>query len=104
MTGIGAVKVRAPCAGDRGAGHDDPGRIRFSSSLLPAYARRSKSLEALIPILSLKGVSIGDFKKALAALLGKDAPVLSASSIARLKGGWEVDLARWRTRDLAAKG
>jgi hypothetical protein len=52
----------------------------------------------------LKGVSIGDFKKALAALLGKDAPVLSASSIARLKGGWEVDQARWRTRDLAAKG
>lgn len=103
MTGIGAVPVRAPRVRDRGAGCENPDRIRFSSALLPAYARRSKSLEALIPILYLKGVSTGDFEEALAALLGKDAPGLSASSVARLKEGWETDLARWRTRDLAAK-
>ena len=52
--------------------------------LLPPYARRSKSLEVLIPILYLKGISTGDFTEALAALLGPDAGGLSASSIARL--------------------
>ena len=54
-------------------------RIRFSSAILPPYARRSKSLEVLIPILYLKGVSTGDFDEALVALLGKDAGGLSAS-------------------------
>src|SRR4029077_10088153 len=52
------------------------------------YARRSKSLEVLIPILYLKGVSTGDFEEALVALLGKDAGGLSASTIGRLKDAW----------------
>ena len=56
-----------------------PEHIRFSSTILPPYARRSKSLEVLIPILYLKGVSTGDFEEALAALLGKDAGGLSAT-------------------------
>ncbi len=63
-------------------------RIRFSSAILPPYARRSKSLEVLIPILYLKGVSTRDFEQALAALLGHDAGGLSASTVARLKEGW----------------
>src|SRR2546429_2126178 len=59
MTGIGAVRVRCPRVGDRvGEGGE---RIRFSSAILPPYARRSKSLEVLLPILYLKGVSTGDF-------------------------------------------
>ena len=71
MTGIGPVAVRAPRVRDRtGLGAD---RIRFSSALLPPYARRSKSLEVLIPVLYLKGISTGDFAEALAALLGPDA-------------------------------
>ena len=58
MTGIGAVAVRCPRVRDRvGEGVE---RIRFSSAILPPYARRSKSLEVLIPILYLKGVSTGD--------------------------------------------
>ena len=66
MTGIGPVAVRGPRVRDRtGLGAD---RIRFSSALLPPYARRSKSLEVLIPILYLKGISTGDFTEALAAL------------------------------------
>ena len=82
MTGIGPVAVRAPRVRDRtGLGAE---RIRFSSALLPPYARRSKSLEALIPILYLKGISTGDFAEALAALLGSDSGGLSASTIARL--------------------
>ena len=71
MTGLGPVAVRAPRVRDRnGAGE---GRIRFTSAILPPYARRSKSLEVLIPILYLRGISSGDFEDALAALLGPDA-------------------------------
>jgi transposase-like protein len=66
----------------------DPDRIRFSPSVLPPYMRRSKSIDTLLPILYLKGISTGDFSEALAALLGKDAAGLSASAIGRLKDGW----------------
>lgn len=103
MTGIGPVPVRRPRVRDRAAGAEDPERIRFSSAIVPAYARRSKSLEALIPILYLKGVSTGDFEEALAALLGRDAPGLSASTIGRLKEGWAEEMERWKQRDLSAK-
>ena len=70
MTGIGPVAVRQPRVRDRQA--TDPGCIRFSPSILPPYMRRSKSIETLLPILYLKGISTGDFSEALAALLGKD--------------------------------
>src|SRR6185437_3020152 len=99
MTGIGAVAVRAPRIRDRvGTGEE---RIAFSSAILPPYARRSKSLEVLIPILYLKGVSTGGFEEALAALLGKDAGGLSASTIGRLKDAWSDEHARWSRRDLS---
>lgn len=101
MTGIGPVAVRQPRVRDRAPGEGE--RVRFSPSILPAYARRTKSLEVLIPILHLRGVSTGDFEEALAALLGKDAPGLSASTIARLKEAWAEEHARWRTRDLSAR-
>jgi transposase-like protein len=101
MTGIGAVAVRCPRVRDRAVNGGE--RIRFSSAILPPYARRSKSLEVLIPILYLKGISTGDFEEALAALLGKDAGGLSASTIARLKEAWIDEHARWRERDLSAK-
>ena len=101
MTGIGPVAVRCPRVRDRlGEGSE---RIRFSSAILPPYARRSKSLEVLLPILYLKGVSTGQFEEALIALLGKDAGGLSASTIARLKEAWSEEHARWSKRDLSAK-
>jgi putative transposase len=101
MTGIGRVAVRCPRVRDRlGQGAE---RIRFSSAILPPYARRSKSLEVLIPILYLKGISTGDFGEALAALLGKDAGGLSASTVARLKEAWSEEHTRWSRRDLSAK-
>src|SRR4051812_37523190 len=102
MTGIGPVGVRQPRVRDRGAA-DDAGRVRFTPAILPPYARRSRSLEVLIPILYLKGLSTGDFEEALAALLGKDAPGLSASTIARLKEVWLDEHEHWRKRDLSAK-
>ena len=103
MTGIGPVAVRQPRVRDRAAGADDPERIRFTPAILPPYARRSKSLDTLLPILYLKGVSTGAFEEALAALLGKDAPGLSASAIARLKEGWAGEHERWQKRDLSAR-
>jgi transposase-like protein len=75
QTGIGPVDVQQPRVRDRGDGE----KIRFSPAILPRYARRSKSLDALIPILYLRGISSGDFQEALSALLGKDAPNLSPS-------------------------
>ena len=103
MTGIGPVAVRQPRVRDREAGADDAGRIRFTPAILPPYARRSKSLEMLIPILYLKGISTGDFEEALAALLGKDAPGLSPSTIARLKEVWIDEHKRWNERDLSTR-
>ena len=103
MTGIGPVPVIQPRVRDRGVSADDPGRIRFSPAILPPYMRRSKSIETLLPILYLKGISTGDFTEALAALLGKDASGLSASAIGRLKDGWQDDHTAWAKRDLSAK-
>ena len=101
MTGIGAVEVCVPRVRDRLSGTDD--RIRFSSAILPPYARRSKSLEVLIPILYLKGISTGDLAEALSALLGPNAGGLSASTVARLKEVWADEHARWLKRDLSVK-
>ena len=101
MTGIGPVAVRQPRVRDREA--TEGARIRYSPSILPRYARRSQSLEVLIPILYLKGISTGDFEEALAALVGKGAPGLSASTIARLREVWTEEHARWQKRDLSAK-
>jgi putative transposase len=103
MTGIGPVGVRQPRVRDREAATDDAARIRFTPSILPPYVRRSKSIETLLPILYLKGISTGDFSEALAALLGKDAVGLSASAIGRLKEGWQDDHAAWLRRDLSAR-
>jgi putative transposase len=101
MTGIGPVEVRVPRVRDRLGSADD--RIRFTSAILPPYARRSKSLEVLIPVLYLKGISTGDFAEALSALLGQNAGGLSASTIARLKEVWADEHARWLKRDLSAR-
>ena len=103
MTGIGPVIVRQPRLRDRGVAAENVERIRFTPAILPRYTRRSRSLEVLIPILYLKGLSTGDFEGALAALLGKDAPGLSASTIARLKEVWLDEHQHWSKRVLSAK-
>lgn len=102
QTGIGAVAVQRVRLRDRGTGGDGE-RIRFTSAILPRWSRRTRSLDALLPILYLRGVSMGDFQEALGALLGKDAPNLSPSVIARLRGEWEADYAHWQRRDLSAR-
>ena len=99
QTGIGPVEVQRPRVDDRGA----PDGARFTSKILPPYLRRTQSIEELIPWLYLKGVSTGDFSEALAALLGEDAPGLSASTVVRMKQGWETDFREWNQRDLSMK-
>ena len=102
QTGIGAVGVSRVKIRDRGAASDDE-RVRFSSAILPKWSRRTRSLDALLPVLYLRGVSTGDFQEALTALLGKDAPNLSPSVVSRLMAEWQAEYARWQTRDLSAR-
>jgi putative transposase len=102
QTGIGPVPVSRVKIRDRGATSDED-RIRFTSALLPKWARRTKSLDALLPILYLRGLSTGDFQEALSALLGKDAPNLSPAAITRLTGEWQGEYERWQARDLSAR-
>ena len=66
QTGIGPIEVQKPKARDRAAASGE--RIRFTSNILPKWARRTKSLDALLPVLYLRGISAGDFQEALAAL------------------------------------
>ena len=85
QTGVGPVQVRRAKVRDRGeVGAEE--KIRFTSSILPKWARRTKSLDALLPVLYLRGVSTGDFQEVLTALLGKDAPNLSPAVIRRRSG------------------
>ena len=97
QTGIGAVTVKAPRVRDRS------GELRFSSSILPPYLRRTKTMEELLPWLYLKGISTGGFGEALATLLGRDAPGLSAGTISRLKAVWQEEHAQWEKRSLVHK-
>lgn len=101
QTGIGDVKVRAPKVADRRKTGEE--KIRFVSKILPPYLRRTKSMEELLPWLYLKGLSTGDFSEALATLVGKNAPGLSASTISRLKEIWSEELKEWQQRSLKNK-
>jgi len=100
QTGVGAVEVKQPRVRDRRPVED---REPFNSSILPRYLRKTKSVEELIPWLYLKGVSTGGFTEALQALFGPDAPGLSATTITRLKAGWETEYQQWSHRSLEAK-
>jgi putative transposase len=101
QTGIGPIPVRRPKVRDRGDGSS--ARIRFTSAVLPAYLRRTKNLEELLPWLYLKGISTGQFEEALASLLGADAPGLSATTVRRLTAAWQDEHERWQERDLSAR-
>lgn len=103
QTGIGPIPVERQKVRDRATGVPAEGKIRFTSNILPKWARRSRSLDALLPVLYLRGISTGDFQEALTALLGADAPNLTPGVISRLTAGWQEDYDRWRRRDLSAR-
>ena len=90
QTGVGPVAVRIRKVR---AKTGDP--VTFRSALVPPYVRKTKSLEAALPWLYLKGVSTGEMSEALAVLVGQDAKGLSASTVARLKQVWAEEYRRW---------
>lgn len=100
QTGPGGVPVKQPRVHDRRPVEQ---RVKFTSAILPPYLKRTRSLDELIPWLYLKGISTGDFSEALVALLGPDAPGLSATSIARLKATWEGEFEARSKRSLEGK-
>ena len=100
MTGIGPIPVKVPRVRDRGNMDE---KIRFASSILPPWLRKTRSIEELLPWLYLKGISTGDFQEALGALLGPNAAGLSSSTISRLKADWGAEYERWQRRDLSAR-
>jgi putative transposase len=98
--GSGTVPIRAPRVDDKRVDEQTGERQRFSSRILPAYARRSPKVNDVLPVLYLRGLSTGDFRPALEQLLGEDAAGLSPSTISRLCKDWEAEHARFRTRSL----
>ena len=97
QTGLGDIEICQQRVNDKRRGK------RFISNILPPYARRSPSIEALIPALYLAGVSTNSFPTALEAILGEKANGLSANSIVRLKDIWEQEYRQWANRDLSGK-
>jgi putative transposase len=102
QTGAGELRVRQGRVRDR-RGAKDPETVRFTSSILPPYLKKSKSIEELIPWLYLRGISTGDFQEALQALLGEGAKGLSATTINRLVKIWEEEYQVWSRRSLEGK-
>ena len=97
VTGIGPVAIKKPRV------HDRSGQTQFTSAILPKYMRRIPSIDNLIPVLYLKGISTGDFKPALRAILGDNVTGLSSTNIVRLKQVWESEYKDWNKRDLSSK-
>lgn len=96
LTAIGPVAVKVPKVRDRsGAG------VKFNSTLVPPYVRRSARISAALPWLYLKGVSTGDMSEALKVLVGEEAKGLSPNVVSRLKAQWAGEHARWNKRDLS---
>jgi transposase-like protein len=102
LTGLGLIEVTRARVNDKRI--DASGdRMRFTSTILPPYLRRTKAIDELVPWLYLKGISTGDFPEALQALLGPAAEGLSATNICRLKRIWEEEWKDWSRRDLSDK-
>ena len=96
------VKAMARIAQSRpGLGLSRSVSPRFTTGA--TWARRTKSLDALLPVLYLRGVSTGDFQEVLTALLGKNAPNLSPAVITRLTAEWQADYDAWQKRDLSVR-
>jgi len=98
--GAGTIPVSAPRVNDRRTDRDGE-RRRFTSRILPPYMRRSPKVAEVLPVLYLRGLSTGDFREALAALLGDDATGLSATNIARLTNEWESEYRAFQKQSLA---
>lgn len=101
--GSGTMEVTAPRVRDRRVDEDGE-RCRFTSQILPPYMRRSPTVAEVLPVLYLRGLSTGDFREALPALLGEEATAgLSPTTIARLTAEWQQEYEAFRKRDVRSK-
>jgi putative transposase len=94
VTGVGPLTIKQPRVYDKREGES------FTSAILPRYMRRVPTIDTLLPVLYLKGISTGDMASALESILGPSAPGLSATNIVRLKRIWETEFKEWVHRDL----
>jgi transposase-like protein len=101
LTGAGPIPITRPRVDDRAL--DALGKERFTSRILPRFMRRAPSIDALVPVLYLKGISTDDFPTALEAILGPQAKGLSATTVVRLKEIWTEEHGEWSKRDLTGK-
>ena len=97
LTGLGHVSIQIPRVRDRS---EEKEKIRFQSSLIPPYMRRTATLDNVLPLLYLKGISESDFVEVLSPIFGEQAKNLSPSVISRLKVSWEAEYEQWRTKDV----
>lgn len=97
ISGVGPLRIRQKRVRNRESG------AQFTSRILPPFLRRVPSVDALIPVLYLKGISTNDFSEALESILGPHAAGLSATNIVRLKEGWKAEYEAWAGRDLTDK-
>jgi putative transposase len=102
LTGIGSLNLKQPRVRIRETDLQEVNES-FSSKILPRYLKRIPSIDNLIPLLYLKGISTNDFPTVLSAILGDGAKGLSPANIVRLKKSWEDDYREWATRDLGSK-
>jgi putative transposase len=99
QTGIGSIEIKVPRVRDRAPEN----KIKFTSSIVPRYLRRSKNINEFLPLLYLKGISRGAFQDTLTPLFGEGAKNLSSGVIGRLKSVWEAEYHQWHKRDLSKK-
>ena len=100
LTAAGAVSVTAPRVNDKRIDADTGERQRFSSAILPAWARKSPQMTEVLPLLYLHGLSTSDFGPALEQFLGSGAG-LSATTITRLTSQWQDEAKAFGARDLS---
>ena len=99
-TAAGAVSVKQPRVNDKRTDPVTGERVRFSSAILPAWARKSPQVAEVLPLLYLHGLSSGDFTPALEGFFGSAAG-LSAATVARLTGQWQDEARAFAARSLA---
>ena len=98
LTGVGQVSIQIPRVRDRS---EEKEKHRFQSRLIPPYMRRTATLDKVLPLLYLKGISESDFVEVLSPIFGEQAKNLSPSVISRLKATWEGEYEQWSEKDLS---
>ena len=99
-TAAGAVAVHAPRINDRRVDTETGERRRFSSAILPPWARKTPQIEQVLPLLYLHGLSSGDFVPALGQFLGSTKG-LSSSTITKMTETWQAEQKAFAQRDLS---